>query len=154
MGRCFLLDAETCGHSVGVRRGTWGDVIFWQVLPEAAARELLPAASPSTLVFLQRSLCLSPTCLALWDKLMIVSRGHFQFPRKPTPWPLDACEQRERSRLGSPSVESFIPWQERDGREVAVGIRGQEGGTARRVPCSTHSSPSAAGGPQNPGQLC
>lgn len=92
--------------------------------------------------------------LALWDRLMIGSRGHFQFPRKPTPWPLDACEQRERSRLGSPSVESFIPWQERDGREVAVRIRGQEGGTARRVPCCTHNSPSAAGGPQNPGQLC
>lgn len=58
---------------------------------------------------------------------MIVSTGHFQFPRKPTPWPSDACEQRERNRLGSPSVASFIPWHERDGREVAVGIRGQEG---------------------------
>lgn len=65
MGRRFLLDAETCGHSVGVGRGTCGDVIFWQVLPEAAAREPLPAASLSTLVFLQRSLCLSPPRLVL-----------------------------------------------------------------------------------------
>lgn len=64
MGRHFLKDAETCGHSVGVRRGMWGDVIFWQVLPEEEAKDsslLLPllrlSSSRDPSVFLLLAWC-------------------------------------------------------------------------------------------------
>lgn len=109
----------------------WRDIIFWQVLPEEKAKASSLWLSLLRLSFSEILLSFSSLlgALSLWDRLMILSRGHFQFPRKPTPWPSNACEEREWSRLGSPSVASFIPWHERDGREVVGGggIRVQEG---------------------------